>query len=249
MKKIKLGKFIVEIYDSISELPVVRYHAYSKMMLIDAGVGSDIGSLDAHLQKAISFMKDDPAKAVKELDNLRQNVFLIQSEVSPRHLAFCALVKTVDGVEQTDLTTEGLQKLATMFGDVIEEEVTKALATAKKKIEEEMALYFPSFFNDTVTKEYYSTLIRHTKLVLRGLAYEEDLDSEIDSLEKQLLSYHEPKVFDGKGGEEVKFDKSFEAMCLGLADNLNVNAKKYTVMEYYSAFEYLKDGRKSNKVQ
>lgn len=133
MKKIKLGKFIVEIYDSISELPVVRYHAYSKMMLIDAGVGSDIGSLDAHLQKAISFMKDDPAKAVKELDNLRQNVFLIQSEVSPRHLAFCALVKTVDGVEQTDLTTEGLQKLATMFGDVIEEEVTKALATAKKK--------------------------------------------------------------------------------------------------------------------
>lgn len=249
MKKVRLGKYVLEVYDSISELPVLRYQAYSRMLLVDAGVGGDMDSFDAHLQKAMKFIKDSPEKAIKELDNLRQNVYLIQSEITPKHLAFCALVKSVDGVEQTDLSSEGLQRLAAKFGDVSEQELQNNLKEVKKKIEAEMALYFPGFFNDASTKEYHNTLIRRTKLLLEGLVEGNHKEEELSRLEKQLLSYHEPKVFHGRDSEELKFDKNFERMCLGLSENLNNNAKKYTVMEYYSAFEYIQDGRKSDKIQ
>ena len=47
MKKVKLGGHKVEIYDSIDELPMVRFHKYSKMLMVDAGVGSDINDFDA----------------------------------------------------------------------------------------------------------------------------------------------------------------------------------------------------------
>lgn len=42
MRKIVLAKHKVELYDSIDELPIVRFHKYNKMLLIDAGVGSDL---------------------------------------------------------------------------------------------------------------------------------------------------------------------------------------------------------------
>lgn len=249
MKKIKLGKHKLEIYDSISDLPVIRYQAYNKMLLIDAGVGSDMEAFDAHLQKAMKFIKIDPAKAVKELDNLRQNVFLVQSELSPRHLAFCALIETLDGEVQNDLTSEGLQKLAEKLGSVAVAELEKLLSSIKKKIETELELYFPSLFDNASEREYYSILNRRTKAVLESIIEDQDREEQIDRLEKQLLSYQEPKTFHGRGSVEIKFDKSFETMCVALSKSLNVNAKKYTVMEYYSAFEYIKeDGRKSNKV-
>ena len=41
MKTTKIGERAVVLYDSIDELPILRFHAYNKMLLIDAGVGSD----------------------------------------------------------------------------------------------------------------------------------------------------------------------------------------------------------------
>ena len=48
MRKIVLAKHKVELYDSIDELPIVRFHKYNKMLLIDAGVGSDLSDWDAN---------------------------------------------------------------------------------------------------------------------------------------------------------------------------------------------------------
>ena len=76
MKTTKIGERAVVLYDSIDELPILRFHAYNKMLLIDAGVGSDLNDWDAHIEKAIRFIrKEKPDLAEKELDNLRQNVY------------------------------------------------------------------------------------------------------------------------------------------------------------------------------
>ena len=82
------------------------------MLLIDAGVGSDLNDWDAHIEKAIRFIrKEKPDLAEKELDNLRQNVYFVQSAISPKYLAFACLVKSVDGTEYNDMTADGLQKV------------------------------------------------------------------------------------------------------------------------------------------
>ncbi len=57
MKKVKLNGHKVVIYDSIDELPIVRFHKYSKMLLVDAGVGSDINDCDAHIERATRYIR------------------------------------------------------------------------------------------------------------------------------------------------------------------------------------------------
>ena len=48
-------------------------------------------------------------------------------------------------------------------------------------------------------------------------------------------------------GVEIQYDKQFENMCLMLSQHLHVNSKSFTVLEYYNAFEYIKEQAKKSK--
>lgn len=134
MRTTTIGKRAVVLYDSIDELPMLRFHAYNKALLIDAGVGSDLNDWDTHIEKTIRFIRGNkPDLAEKELDNMRQNVYFIQTDMSPRYLAFCALVKSVDGTEYNDMTPDGLQKVLQLFDDAPNAELTAQLEAVKKK--------------------------------------------------------------------------------------------------------------------
>ena len=100
----KIGRHDVELYDAIDELPIVRFHKYQKLLLVDAGVGADIAAFDQRIEKTRRFlMAGKVEQAQQELENLRQCVFMIQSEINPRNMAFAALVKSVDGVSRDDI--------------------------------------------------------------------------------------------------------------------------------------------------
>lgn len=90
MKTTKIGERAVVLYDSIDELPILRFHAYNKMLLIDAGVGSDLNDWDAHIEKAIRFIrKEKPDLAEKELVICGKTFISIQSAISPKYLGVC----------------------------------------------------------------------------------------------------------------------------------------------------------------
>ena len=117
MKTIELAGHSVMLYDSIDELPIKRFHVYNRYLLVDAGVGSDISDFDAG----------------KELDNLRQNVYLVLSQQNVKHLSLACLVKQIDGVRYDDLSQEGLQKVIEVLGGASVGEVSEAMASVKKK--------------------------------------------------------------------------------------------------------------------
>lgn len=251
MRTIYLDGKKVEIYDSIEDLPILRFHKYNKMLLVDAGVGSDLSDFDRHIEKAIRYAAGDtPNLAVAELQNLRQNVYFIQSEISPRYLAFAVLVKSVNGIAYNDVSDDGLQKIINLFKNVPHSEITAHLDAVKKKIDDELRLYFPRLFDDATIKEYYDILKQRTIVVLRtvieGRATEEDA-KEIDNITGELITYFNPQEFSGPDGVEVKHDRQFENMCLILSQNLHVDPKKFTVLEYYNAFEYIKEQSKKEK--
>lgn len=247
MRAIKLGKHYVEIYDSIDELPIVRFQKYNKMLLIDSGVGSDLSDFDNHIERAIRFCRTKPELAAIELENLRQSVYLIQSEVSPKHLAFCVLVKTFDGDPFNDLSDEGLQQMLNKLSDATNKEMTDQLDTVKKKIDDELALYYPNIFEDSNVKEYYDQLRSRTIAMLDEIITGENKQKEIEAITDLLLTFARPVAFHGSDSMEIQYDKQFESMCLMLSQKLNVNPKGFTVLEYYNAFEYLKDQAKPDK--
>lgn len=117
------------------------------------------------------------------------------------------------------------------------------ISQSKKKIDEELSLYFPSLFDDVTTREYYDILKRLTLTNLARIAEgdSEEKKAQVEELRERLVLFQKPKVFTGYDGLEVKHDKEFETMCLMITKETGRDAKGMTVLEYYNAYEYLRE--------
>lgn len=246
----KIGKHTVEYYDAIDTLPIVRFHKWQKALLVDAGIGGDINAFDQRTERARRFlMKGDTENARKEMENLRQCVYLIQTGLSPKHLAFAALVTKIDGKVYEDLSDDGLLKVVKILSEGTEGEITGAVESAKKKIDTDLTLFFPKLFEDGKVKEYFDILKRRTLAILQNIMNGEVKADETEAVEKittELITYSNPKVFSGSEGLEVTYDRQFENLCLALSSQLHLRPKKCTVLEFYNAFDYLQEQAKRN---
>ena len=248
MQVVKIGKHTVEFYDTIEELPIVRFHKYQKLLLVDAGVGADIASFDQRLLRAREFIAaNKPEQAQRELENLRQCVFMIQTGLAPKHRAFAVLITKLDGRDCTDIGDDALAAITETLNDAPEQDLTAQLDAVKKKIDGELMLYFPALFNDSEVKEYYDLLRKRTLEILNGIVEgkKDPGASEIVSkLTTALITYSNPKLFTGSDGVEIQFERQFENLCLVLSEQLHVEPKKYTVLEFYNAFDFVKERAK-----
>lgn len=254
MVTVKIGKHTVEMYDAIDELPIVRFHKYQKLLLVDAGIGADITAFDQRIEKTRRFLMDgNPDEAKKELSNLRNCVWMIQNGVNPRNRAFAALVAKIDGRECSDMADDALEKILDTLKDAPIKDVTAQLEAVKKKIDGELMLYFPALFNDASVKEYYDILKRRTLAVLNNIVAgmdNPDETAEIEKLTTALITYTKPQLFNGPESVEIQFDRQFENLCLALSEQLHVKPKEYTVLEFYNAFDFLQDrAKKAEKAQ
>ncbi len=134
MREVELNGHKVSLYDSIDELPISRFHKYNRYLLIDAGIGSEIGDFDQHIERVVRYIrKGDNESAGKEMENLRQNVFMVLSQQNIKHLSFACLVKAIDGEPKDDLSPEGLSKVLELIGGASRGEVNDTLSSVKKK--------------------------------------------------------------------------------------------------------------------
>lgn len=242
------------MYDTIDELPIVRFHKYQKLLLIDAGIGADIAAFDQRIERARRFLVAGQAdKAGRELENLRQCVYFIQTGISPKNRAFAALVTKVDGHAYDDVSDDTLDAILQKLNDSPEKELAAQLDAAKKKIDGELMLYFPALFNDAEVKEYYDLLRKRTLEILNGIVAGESDPGATDVVEKlttALITYSNPKLFTGSDSAEIQFDRQFENLCLVLSEQLHVKPKEYTVLEFYNAFDFVKErSKQAEKVQ
>ena len=247
MKEIEIGKHTVEIYDSIDELPIKRFHKFNKYLLIDAGVGSDLNSISEKINRIVRFIdKEDKANAKIELDNLRQAMFLSVSELNAKHLAFMALVKSVDGKDIIDLSDAGLKKTQQIFEEQQTNFIDRLIQSVKKKIDEELNLYFPSQFDSAPAKEFHDLLRSRVIYQLDSIINGVDRAHEIENADDHLITFSSPKIFSGKSSAEISYDKQFEDMCIFLAHELSIDADKMSVLQFYNSFDYIKKQQKKN---
>jgi hypothetical protein len=62
---------------------------------------------------------------------------------------------------------------------------------------------------------------------------------DIDVMTDRLVTAIKPNVFTGRTAFGVQHDKGYEKMCLLISSTLGVDAKRMTVLEYYTANEYV----------
>lgn len=241
MKTLFINKKIIEVYDSIDEMPIINFQKYNKYLLIDSGIGSDADDIDAHIVKIAKYIKsNNDKKALQELQNMRQNMYMINSEISPKYLAFAALIHSIDGKEITDLSDDNLKKVLHDLKAVKHSIIIDFLLWLKKKVTSELEVYFPGDFISTKEKEAYDRLKNRTLLILDTILNSTDNSEQIESIDAALMNMHAPKVFIGSESIEVKYNKQFESTCLLIAQKMNADAKKMTVLQFYNAIDNIK---------
>ena len=245
MKIVKINKHTVEIFDAIDEMPIQRFQKYNKYLLIDSGVGSDLQDILDHVDRAKIYAKANPALAITELENLRQALYLVSEEMSPRYMAFAVLVNKIDGKPANDLSDAGLKRVLDTLNEAKKGWLDGVLNFVKKKIDRELSLYFPGRFEDASVKEYFDQLRTHTLLKLKHIISGENVTQACKNIKISLAMLMKPRIFSGNKSAEIAYDKQFEEMCLILSQNLQVQAQNMTVLQFYNAFEYLK--RQMNK--
>ena len=248
MKKMKLGEHSVVMFDSIEELPIVRFQKYNKMLMLDAGLGSDLTALDAHLARVGEFIKaGETDNAAREIDNLRQTLFNVQNGLTPHFMSLIPLMAEVDGEPLTDLSDENIQRVYDTLKDVTMKAYEGAASEVKKKIEEELKAYFNQGGESAASKEYYELMRRRALLMLDEIGDGRDRSEEIRAIESRMVRSDKPRVFQGDRNAEVLYDKNFVGCCIAIAQNLNMDAKQMTVLEYYRAIEVLEEQQKELK--
>jgi hypothetical protein len=241
MKNLLINKKIVRVYDSIDEMPIVNFQKYNKYLLIDSGIGSDADDIDAHIVKIAKYIKsNNNKKALQELQNMRQNMYMVNNEISPKYLAFAALIHSIDGKEVNDLSDDSLKKLLQDLKDIKHSKVIDFLLWLKKKVTSELETYFPGDFVNPKEKEAYDKLKNRTLLVLDSIINDTDNTEQIELIDTMMLNMHTPKVFIGSESVEVKYDKQFESTCLLIAQKTNMDARKMTVLQFYNAIDNIK---------
>ena len=136
MKVIDTGKHVIKLYDSVDELPIGAYQRYNKFLLIDAGIGSSVDDFDAHIVKLAKLIgNNEREKAIQELQNMRQNLFMINSRVSPKYLAFAALVYSIDGKKVEAVSDDDYNELLARIQEMPHSLLTKTLDWLKKKLQ------------------------------------------------------------------------------------------------------------------
>jgi len=241
MKELTIKEHVLKMYDSIDEMPIVNFQKYNKYILIDSGLGSDIDSVDSHLVNLAKLIKTDKAKASQELQNLRQTMHLIVSGISPKHLAFAALIHSIDGEAVTDLSDDNLKSILDKLNEVKHSKIVDFLIWLKKKLDTELVTYFPKDFGDNAKeKEVYDKLKQKTLLKLDGIINDNDNSEQITKIDDFLFSLYKPKNFTGQDSVEVKYDKQFETTCMYISQETNLNAKSMTVLEFYNTLSELK---------
>lgn len=241
MKNLIVNKKVVRVYDSIDEMPIVNFQKYNKYLLIDSGIGSDADDIDAHITRVAKFIKSNNAKkALQELQNMRQNMYMVNNEISPKYLAFAALIHSVDGKEVNDLSDDGLKKLLQDLKEVKHSKVIDFLTWLKKKVTTELEMYFPGDFVNPKEKDTYDKLKQRTLLVLDSMINDTDNSEQIETIDMIMLNMHSPKSYIGSESVEIKYDKQFESTCLLIAQKTSMDAKKMTVLQFYNAVDNIK---------
>lgn len=241
MKNLLINNKIIRVYDSIDEMPIINFQKYNKYLLIDSGIGSDADDIDAHIIKIAKFIKaNNSKKALQELQNMRQNMYMVNNEISPKYLAFAALIHSIDGKEVNDLSDDGLKKLLEDLKNIKHSKVIDFLLWLKKKVTNELETYFPGDFVNPKEKEAYDKLKNRTLLVLDTIINDNDNTEQIELIDTMMLNMHTPKAFIGSDSVEVKYDKQFESTCLHIAQKTSMNAKKMTVLQFYNAIDNIK---------
>jgi len=112
MKTYKLKKGSITLYQSTKEMPADLYSDLQKYLMLDAGVGCDMRSVNHHLQKwDLYASRNELAEARQERFNLQTNFFHIINNINTENFSFACLIQAIDEKPLLDYSEQNLKQV------------------------------------------------------------------------------------------------------------------------------------------
>lgn len=134
----KVGKHEVELYDSVHNLPILRFQRFNKYLMQSCDIGNTFEDFDTSTQKTVQFLKKKMlTEAINEMENRRQTVFNAFNEFTPMGKALAVLVKRINKEHFYDFSPNSLDRVLVKLDNIgfsYSEAIEKVNEVKKKSI-------------------------------------------------------------------------------------------------------------------
>lgn len=241
MKTVKLKGLVIEYHDGdIEEMPIHRSQLFNQQMAIEAGIGSNMEAFDHHLVKMNQFVKRKMfAEYETEVANIRQNLYFVINNVSPRTSAFVYLINTIDGEELTDFSPENVARLTQRFGraGLTARMIVAIIDLVKKNVARDLADHFPKMMANAKQNELNHRMTERSRAIIAGILSDQEptkMMAVVDDIDEGLLQLQKPSKFTGPNGVEAVMKRIYERTVAHISEMIGRDAKALTIMEYYT---------------
>jgi hypothetical protein len=158
MKEININGHLIELYDSIEDMPITRYNAFNRYSIIDSGLGNSFADIDQKITETIGLLNaDQKEKAVQSLLNMRNSYYFMFENIDPKCNSFICMIKSIDGVPNDDISENGLAKTKDRLlkTKISRSMIVTLLSEIKKKLMMSLKYSFRNLL--TKAKHFHST--------------------------------------------------------------------------------------------
>jgi hypothetical protein len=236
----------IMIHDDIDQLSIDQFNKINKFWMLHDNLGSSFADIDSmHISK-IMMVADNKEKVMKEVENLRILIYNIINEISPSEMAFACMVHSINGVEITDYSDEGIKKILKVLNDsgLTIGDLKKKMKEVREKVYNELELFFPDLFHNVLSTAFWTKMrekaIKQCDAIITGI------DEDLSAADRYFSSLITPKSF-SEGKEELRYDKNFEKNCIMLTSLSNQPVKRMSTKEYFALITYYNDTLKHGK--
>lgn len=108
----------VKMWESIDEMPISRFMAYNKYMMIGSAFGSTFEDIErTHIASLVQIL-DDKAKALQQIINLRELIFNALQGINYEHSAFVTMIHSINGDLVTDMSDSGIEDVKKRLNEI-----------------------------------------------------------------------------------------------------------------------------------
>jgi hypothetical protein len=156
MKDININGHDIEMYDSIEEMPIVRYNSFNRYSIIDSGLGNTFADVDQKISETIGLLNSDQKeKAVQSLLNMRNTYYFMFENIDPKCSSFICMIKSIDGKPNDDISENGILKTREIL---MRTKITRAMMiTLLGELKKKLIVSLKSIFQNLLTNRKVSS--------------------------------------------------------------------------------------------
>lgn len=108
---------LLRVYDDIDEMPVDVFQKMNKYWMLSDQIGTSMAEIEERHLKKIAFVAKDEKRVLDAVGKLSNAINMVLSETNLDNLAFVCGIHSINEIEVTDRSENGLKKILKELSD------------------------------------------------------------------------------------------------------------------------------------